>query len=1091
MLLRGSFLIVGMMLWAAPRIAAQSTFATLTGTVTDPTGAAVPAATIEATHIQANYVYQAQSNESGVYVLGQLRDGDYVIRVRAAGLKELVVRDLQLGARDLRRLDVHLELGPVETSISVQGGATLIETETARITDARDADLLRRLPLNTRSPLTMAIQTAGVYSAQGTAVTTYRFAGSRSNQQDFSVDGISVSARDSSVIGPQVQYLESVQELRVDMANNTAEFGAIGQMTLVSKAGGNQLKGSLFDYYSSSAFKARNPFSLARSSSVIHEPGGSLGGPIYLPGMYNGKDKSFFFFTYETSRGGASANTWRNTYAPPSWRSGDFSALSTIVRDPTTGLPFPGNRIPADRINPVAGKIQDRFFPLPNVGDPTVFAANNFFQLKYLPYNTTPMWTTRIDHRFSPKAFVFGRFAWTRSPSRVFEANLPTIDEPRFNQRDTRNLAFSYTHTFTPTLMNEFRYGYAFTDQPRWGPLKGQQVVQDLGLLGLMPDPPDVNGLLSVSWTGIGLTGVSQQAYCAPCFWNRVHQFQDHVSWVRGRHHATFGTLFKRVNSVTNSEGNLFGAVTFSNQFTNHPYGDFLLGIPTTAARSFPAIGDWPMWWHHAFFATDDFKVSSRLTLNVGVRYEYTPGFRSAKGYLASFDIGTGKIVVPDGMLDQVSPALPRGYVDVVEAGQAGFRDSYLIHADRNNIAPRIGIAYRPWGDKTVFRGGYGIFYDVTGQRLDAVSPFQIAEPNFTNPANNPAVILPRVFPDTGAGGPTSLSLPIAINPNLVIPYSMQYSLTIEHQRWSNGFRLSYIGTNTRQGVYQYNINQPLPDARPFVAKPRMFPQYPAITYVTNGAGHQYHSLTAEVKRSFSRGLDYDFSWVWARDIGDLEQRGAPENAYDRARERGVWNDIPTHRITSHIVYQLPFGKGKPVTAGHRVLDALIRGWEVSAVYILHSGQFLTPTWSGPDPTGTAYTTSTTPTTVTIRPNHLRDANLPVDRRSVEQWFDPTAFAPPTPGSFGTAAPGVIIGPGINTLHTGLSREFPLFQERGRLRCELTATNVLNHPNWGAPGVNISTAGTVGVITSASGPGGTTADAGGARALRAGVRIDF
>src|SRR5882724_6319299 len=149
---------------------------------------------------------------------------------------------------------------------------------------------------------------------------------------------------------------------------------------------------------------------------------------------------------------------------------------------------------------------------------------------------------------------------------------------------------------------------------------------------------------------------------------------------------------------------NVFGGLTFSNLFTNQPYADFLIGIPTTASRSFPAIGDWPMWRHYAFFATDDFKITPSLTLNIGVRYEYTAGFSSQKGYLASFDIGTGKIVVPDGMLGQVSSAIPRSYVDVIEASKAGYQDSYLIKPDRNNFAPRIGLAYRPWGDTTVFR---------------------------------------------------------------------------------------------------------------------------------------------------------------------------------------------------------------------------------------------------------------------------------------------------------------------------------------------------------------------------------------------------
>jgi hypothetical protein len=216
--------------------------------------------------------------------------------------------------------------------------------------------------------------------------------------------------------------------------------------------------------------------------------------------------------------------------------------------------------------------------------------------------------------------------------------------------------------------------------------------------------------------------------------------------------------------------------------------------------------------WGYDFFATDDFKISSRLTLNLGVRYESHPNWTEANGLLSTFDLSTGKIVVPDGSLGRVSPLLPRGYVDVVEASSAGYPSGTLIRTDKNNFAPRLGFAYRPLGNSTVVRAGFGIFYDVvTRAASSGGAPFVINEPSFTNPANNPAVILPRVFPAAGVAGPTTVSLPQAARKDLRVPYSMQYNLTIERQQWNTGFRISYVGTNTRQGDYTMNVNQPVP----------------------------------------------------------------------------------------------------------------------------------------------------------------------------------------------------------------------------------------------------------------------------------------
>jgi len=509
-----------------------------------------------------------------------------------------------------------------------------------------------------------------------------------------------------------------------------------------------------------------------------------------------------------------------------------------------------------------------------------------------------------------------------------------------------------------------------------------------------------------VQFQGIGLTRITQTQWRHPGFKNFAQQWQQHLNWYRGRHSLKSGFILSRVRFEDDQAAvALFGDARFSNRFTGHPYADFLLGVPTTSARAFPPLFISRLRWAYDFFVADDFKLTPRLTLNLGMRYELHPSYVEVNGLQSTFDIDRGKIVVPDGSLSKVSPLLPRGYVDVIEAREVGLPGDRLIKTDKNNFAPRIGLAFRPWGNNTVIRAGYGIFYDVVSRAENAGgAPFAIDEPAFTNPANSPVVIFPRVFPESVAG-PTTIGIPTAIRPDLSVPYSMQYNLTLEHQRWNTGFRVSYIGTNTRQGEYQYNINQPLPDNRPYVDKPRRFPNYPAINYLTNGAGHQYHSLTVEVERRYLHGLSYQGSWVWARDIADLDRGATPENAYDRQRERGVWLDIPTHRLTGNVIYELPFGKGKRwLGSPSRLVGALFGGWDISSILSYHSGQFLTPMWTGPDPTGTAFTTSRTPANVTIRPDQLRDGNLPSSERTTSRWFDVSAFTAPALGRYGTAA---------------------------------------------------------------------------------------
>jgi hypothetical protein len=1080
-----------LLLASAAAALAQTTFATITGSVTDSSGAAVPDVRVTARHLATGIETVGVSNEEGVFTIAQLREGAYTLRANKAGFNEFAVQDIQLAGRDIRRVNVMLQVGAVETVVEVKGGATLVETETARISDTRDVAQLRDMPLNSRAIWAQLSLVPNVL--QASSGSTIRFSGSRTNQSYWSIDGTSMSdGVTETQIGPLANYVESFQEIRIDSSNNTAEFGTIGQVTMITKSGTNSFHGSLFDYYSTPWFRARSPFAPSRPTGISHLPGGSAGGPVYIPKVYDGRNKTFVFGSFETFRGSVTTQTFNSNVPLAAWRSGDFSGVTTSLIDPLTRTPFVGNQIPASRINATALAIQNRFYPIPNFG-----AANsinqNFRQNLSLPAMKQDYYMIRGDHRFSDKDSLMGRYTLQDFKTDSFTGTLSTIP-PGYAMRKNHAATVAYTRTFSPTLINEFRWGLATNILPIFPPINGKQFVQEFGIQGLAPDLPDVPGILNVGFAGLGLTGISQGNFRNPGATNHIQNVQDHVSFFRGKHNIKFGFNLARAEADNyGADANLFGNVSFSNRYTGHPYADFLLGLPSTSARSFPPLRLDRSRWQYDFFYTDDFKVTSRLSINYGIRYEYHPGWREDNGYLSTFDIGSGSIVVQDGSLEKVSRLFPANYVNVVEASSLGLPGNTIVRTDRNNFAPRLGIAWRPWGSNTVVRGGFGIYYDVVPRELTMAGvPFLLNETPFENPAGNPVVILPNVFPSAGTAGPSSVTLPAAVNPDLQMPYSMQYSLTLEHAHWDTGFRLSYIGTNTRQGEYSYNYNSPVPDARPFIEKPRPFPRYPAINYFTNGAGHQFHSLTAEVERRFAHGLQFQSSWVWARDIGDLERGQALENPFDRERERSVAPDIPTHRFTTNWIYELPFGKGRPfLGSSGRAVNAIVGGWSLSGIYSYYSGQFLTPLWTGPDPTGTAFTTSATRPNVTIRPDHLRDANLPSDQRSINRWFDPTAFAAPPIGRFGNAAKGVIKGPHVNVWHAGFFKSFN-FTENVRLRWELTATNFFNHPNYNNPATNISQTGSVAVINGVGAVNGaSTGDLPGPRAFRTGLRLDW
>jgi hypothetical protein len=1078
------FLLAALLL--IPAAHAQTTYATITGSVTDPNGLAIVNAEVTVRNTATGGVYGARTNEAGIYTVPQLLPGPYSLTARHDGFLEFVGKGIELRSQDIRTIDARLQIGAVATSVEVSGTAALIETETARVAESTTAHELNSLPVLQRR-LQEFLPTIPTVTIQGGVM---HFGGSAYNNQNYwSLDGTQIGSS-----GMVLNFVEGLAEVRINVGNATADQPGLANVSVVTKSGANELHGSAFDYYSSTNWSARNPFAAAGTGSITHNAGGSLGGPVYIPGAYNGRNRTFFYQTYERNLGGDPRAAQNATVPIAAWRGGNFAGQAAI-KDPLTGQPFPGNIIPAARLNPASLKIQETFYPAPNYGDPNVVSAQNLRNVLVRPFAPVYMPTTRIDHRLSDKHYLYGRFSYSYSGGVNQDGSLPTIGL-WYRPLTEWNWSVTETTNIRPSLVNEFRYGALKENGPQWGTRSGLDSVKSLGLVGLAPNLPDLPGLFSVSFTGLTMTGISQTVYHDPFSRNLQQQFHDNISWFHGRHTLKAGAMYGYNTAQDRAaSANLYGSASFSNRFTNHSYADFLLGYPTTVARSFPREVANRIRTSTDIFVVDNWKVSPKLTLDLGIRYEYHPYSHERNGFLSMFDPASGKLVVPDAALGRVSGFFPAGYAGVVAASSVGLDPVSILHNDTNNVAPRVGFAWRPAGNATVLRGGFGVYYDVGQPQVAAAGvPFLIDEPAYTNPVADP-IVLPRVYPATSLGGPATISLPKALRGDLRIPYSFQYTFSIDHEHWGTGFHLSYIGTGLRESYFDINVNQPLPDNRSFISKPRPFPNYPAIRETLNGAGNQHNGMVAKVDRRFAHGLSFEYSFTWSRDIGDLgsvylgDLPRQLEDSTNRLRDRSSMYDVPIRRHTANFVYELPVGRKRRFLANApRAVDAIVGGWRLASVLTTHSGQLLTPLWTGPDPTGTAFTASATPATVTIRPDRIADGNLSDDTRSISRWFDVSAFKAPQAGRFGTSGAGIILGPASFVLRGAVSKSFTV---RDRLKWEmaLQCSNILNHPNYSPPGLDITQSGSAGVI---NGIGNSTdTDQSGRRSVRVMLRMEF
>ena len=1066
---------------------AQSFLGSIGGIVMDSSGAVIPNVKVEATNLTNGIVHTANTNNEGRYAFPDLPPGTYVVTASAEGFKTVKSSQLILTAQQAVRFDATLEVGPAAQSIEVLAAPPTINTENAELGDLRTHEELVTIPTQ-RSLIQMLFLNSGTVEGDGSSEMV---GGLRGPYTNYTVDGISTfNSLWGGRSGPltDAQSFEGIREVKIMESNNTAEFPGVATLMTATKSGENQPHGSAFFITDNSALDAV-PFLQDPSSKGIgpqfHWFGGSIGGPVYLPKIYNGRNKTFFFFDWEGRNWPLAAGNIQtfNTNLPTvAFKKGDFSKLGQVITDPTTGQPFPGNIIPSDRISSVSQALQQYYLD-PNAGSPDSY-VNNYQGTKPRP-ETAKRFDLRGDHHFSDKDALSAR--WTRQTDPMPDNYEWQSGMPTFGHSLNRNVANAYvseTHTFTPSLINEFRLGFSrdFYDLRDYH--DGAQAVQQVGLQGVPAAPAGFTGFPAVYINNFGGLYERPQNLSIGQIWELL----NNVTWQKGSHNIKAGLLIRYARPQATDTNNRFGTYDFTGFATGFSYADFLLGIPHDTARVINPPDRYNRFTDPALFVQDTWSVTRKLTLNLGVRWEYfmPPVDNNDRRY--AFDPKTGGLVVPNAQALQFVSTLYPSQIPILTAQQAGYPGRSLMYGDWKNFGPRVSFAYR-LTDRTVVRGGYGLYYiNNTYAVMDnfAGGPFGTRE-YFTNDITNGVPLFQ--FPNPFGGslsrmGPGDVSVS-GTDPHLKTPRTQQWSLTVERELGrSLVARASYRGFMSTQIPYIADLTIPPASADPNNNNVYLYPNFSQVTYSQDGGIQKMNALDLALERKFSSGLTFQAGYTLAKDMTDVGNDGesdTPENPYNRARDMANIQFVPRQRFVGNVIWDIPVGRGKKFGANlSRIANAVVGNWQTSWIATMQSGQFLTPTYDGNQPNVRASS---------LRPDCV--GSWSVSNPSMGEWFNPAAFAIPAAGQYGDCGRGIIMGPGMVTFNAGLFKSFNL-TEKVRMKFEARAMNAFNHLNPGNPSTDISDTQGVAHITSVQTIFNSSAAGGdGERHIQLGLRFEF
>jgi hypothetical protein len=1096
------------------------TFGDISGTVTDPAGAAVPEAKITAVNTATGAIRQGASNGSGVYSFPSLQPGVYNIRAEKEGFRTVNLNGIALEVQQSARLDIALTVGAVTESIEVVAESALLANENATIGTVIENKRIVELPLNGRNYLQLvslapnvsfgqpAQQQGQAGSRQGgiRAEQNISVAGQRANFNHFTLDGVENTDPNFNtfVIMPSV---DALQEFKVQTGVYPAEFGRQAtQINVSTKSGTNQYHGTLFYFLRNDKLDAKNyAFTTSRPAKdpfKWNQFGFTFGGPLTIPKVVNGKDKLFFLTNYEWFRQRRNVQAI-STVPSAAMQGGNFSELplgTQGIFDPNSRVVnngvvsanmFPGNIIPTTRLHPASVKLLE-FFPTPNVAGPL---RNNLQQSQGRPVNRD-QFVGRFDYNESAQSQWSGRYSWgdenqTNAGLKLNGAKVITV---------VKQYMASNTRVISPTAVTETRFGFTKFYNTTGPELAfGRDVVSELKIPGLSGGPAVQWGIPNVSLSGVysGFGNDTEGPYENN---NQSMQFLNNTTLVRGTHTIKFGGEVRRDHF--NQVGNQFarGQFTFQRNATNNPgltgisgdpMADFLLGqtfqseaAVSIATAKFRATS-------LAFYIDETWKITRNLTMNAGLRYELTPPWEDATGKLFNAIVPNdvravnvqNRSLYPYFMRQGAASNDPYSGINLrwtdIDVRQNGTLGNRLVQVDKNDWAPRLGFTYSK--EKWVIRTGGGFFYS-----QDAGNPrFDMSRNLAGRLRFNSNTQIPNLTWDNSlsslVGGIANIPRPYAFaNPyDRRTPYTMQYLLNVQRELGGNMvLEVGYLGNLTRhlEGLRALNETLPACPARntrpdcandPYaglsVAARSPFPNFGRIQLVDNGGVGSYNSLGAKLTKRYSAGMTLLASYTYAKSIDTSSairnQNGDtlfPQNSYCRTCEKARSSHDIRQRFVTSALYELPFGVGRKFGLTNSVVNAVLGNWQLGGILTLQTGLPVT-FQHGTDISNTGAGFD--------RPNSTGiDVALPRGQQDPQRFFNTSAITPNLAGQFGNVGRNTLDGPGLIGLDFSLLKDFKV-REGHTLQFRWEAFNLPNHANWNAPNTNV-TSGAFGQISS-------------------------